>query len=201
MTPDLRQLSQCGSLSMESFSPLIDLIKWGIDDECPATTWSQMVDWGIANGKGKSQIAQEVAHLCYISKTSDASPYLIFLMTTDPNSTIASYKEEDSWNFTYRRNLNDREIERVVALLRISNHPNSTKASYKEEGNWNSTLRSNLNTREIGKGVLSGTLTTTFHLNKLPACLWAWTQIRNTKAPFKVECFCMAGGKKCMFDT
>ena len=86
-------------------------------DECPATTWSQMVDWGIANGKGKSQIAQvfkivftetchtislernqrifegkradvavivrEVAHLCYISKTSDASPYLVFLMTID----------------------------------------------------------------------------------------------------------------------
>ncbi|KAH0724745.1 hypothetical protein KY284_000610 [Solanum tuberosum] len=26
-------------------------------DECPATTWPQMVDWGITNRKGKSQIA------------------------------------------------------------------------------------------------------------------------------------------------
>lgn len=33
------------------------ILKWMHKDECPATTWSQMVDWGVANGKGKSQIA------------------------------------------------------------------------------------------------------------------------------------------------
>ncbi|XP_060217918.1 putative acyl-activating enzyme 19 isoform X2 [Lycium barbarum] len=115
----------------------------------------------------------------------DAFPRL-FLITTNPDSTIAQNWEDNSWNLHLRRHLNDWEIEDMIALIGcLQNSPVLTQKN--DRLKWGSNKDGSYSVKE-GYLLLTS--------NKDLIDQWPWKLIWKINLPPKVSCFCWVALKR-----